>query len=154
MSLTSILIILVIALVLIFLEVFVLPGINIAGIFGIILLIAGLYLSYAKIGTPTAHFILAGTILSSMLILCFGLRAKTWRKFSLDTTVDGKIETFTPNSIKIGDTGKTITRLGPIGTIDINGQNVEAKSANIINANKDIVVTEINGNEIIVKPLK
>lgn len=154
MSLTSILILLFIALALIFLEVFVLPGINIAGIFGIILLIAGLYLSYDKIGAPTAHFILAGTILSSILILCFGLRAKTWSKLSLNTSIDGKIEIFKPNTIAVGDKGVTITRLGPMGKVMINGQEAEAKSDNIINAQTKIEVTEINGNEIIVKPLK
>lgn len=154
MSLTGIIIILLIALILIFLEVFVLPGINVAGILGIILLVVGIYLGYTELGKPAAHFVLTGTLLASALILIFGLRANTWRAVSLNTSIDGKIDNFVPDSIKIGDTGVTITRLGPIGSVQINGQTFEAKSANIINAKEKIVVTEINGKEIIVKPLK
>jgi len=154
MSLTGIVILLLIALLLIFLEVFVLPGINVAGISGLILLVAGIYLSYKNIGTPTAHYILAATLLFSILILIFGLRANTWRKLSLNTAVDGKVENFTNGSIKTGDRGITLTRLGPIGKVLINGIETEAKSTNIINAKTEIEVVEIDGNELIVKPLK
>lgn len=154
MTLTGIIIILFIALLLIFLEVFVLPGINVVGILGIVLLITDIYLSYTQIGTPTAHYILASALLLSILILIFGLRAKTWSKLSLNTSIDGKIENFKPNTITVGDKGVTITRLGPMGKVLINGQEAEAKSDNIINAQTEIEVTEINGNEIIVKPLK
>ncbi len=154
MSLTGIIIILFIALLLIFLEVFVLPGINVAGILGLMLLIAGIYLSYTQIGTPTAHYVLAGALFFSILILIFGLRAKTWSKLSLNTAVDGKIENFKPNTINVGDKGVALTRLGPIGKVLINGQEIEAKSANIIDAQTYIVVTEIDSNEIIVKSLK
>lgn len=154
MSLTGIIIILLIALILIFLEVFVLPGINVAGILGLLMLVGGIYLSYTQIGTPTAHYILASSLLISILILFFGLRAKTWSKLSLNTAVDGKIENFKPNTIIAGDKGVAITRLGPMGKVLINGQEVEAKSSNIVDAQTEIEVTEIDGNEIIVKPLK
>lgn len=154
MSLTGIIILLLIALLLIFLEVFVLPGINVSGIAGIILLMAGIYLAYKNIGAPTAHYVLAATLLLSILILVFGLRSSTWRKVSLNTAVDGKVVNFTDGSINVGDRGVAITRLGPIGKVLINGIEAEAKSANIIDAKTEIEVTEIDGNEIIVKSLK
>lgn len=154
MSLTGIIIILFIALLLIFLEVFVLPGINVTGILGLFLLTTGIYLSYTQIGTPAAHYILAGSLFVSIAILFFGLRAKTWSKLSLNTAVDGKVENFKPNTINVGDKGVALTRLGPMGKVLINGQEAEAKSANIIAPQTEIVVTEIDSNEIIVKPLK
>ncbi len=148
MTLTGIIIILFIALLLIFLEVFVLPGINVVGILGIVLLITDIYLSYTQIGTPTAHYILASALLLSILILIFGLRAKTWSKLSLNTSIDGKIENFKPNTITVGDKGVTITRLGPMGKVLINGQEAEAKSDNIINAQTEI---EVNNEWITIK---
>ena len=154
MSLTGIIILLLIALLLIFLEIFVLPGINVAGILGLLMMIAGIYLSYTQIGTRTAHYVLAATLFLGTLILLFGLRSSTWRKVSLDTSIDSKVNDDVSLNVKVGDHGTTTTRLGPIGTVLINGIAFEAKSANIIDAKTEIEVTEIDGNEIIVKPLK
>ena len=154
MSLTGIVILLLIALLLIFLEIFVLPGINVAGILGLLLMIAGIYLSYRQIGAPTAHYILAATLILGTLILVFGLRSSTWRKVSLDTAIESKAFDNVAENVKVGDHGTALTRLGPIGTVEINGMTFEAKSANIIDAKTAVEVTEIVGNEIIVKPLK
>ena len=154
MSLTGIIIILLIALLLIFLEIFVLPGINVAGILGLLLMIAGIYLAYRQIGTPTAHYVLAATLVLGTLILIFGLRSSTWRKVSLDTAIEGKAIDNVTGNVKVGDRGTALTRLGPIGTVQINGMTFEAKSANITDAKTAVEVTEIVGNEIIVKPLK
>lgn len=154
MSLTGIIIILLIALLLIFLEIFVLPGINVAGILGLLLMIAGIYLGYKQIGAPTAHYILATTLILGTLIMFFGLRSSTWRKVALDTAIESKVAGDVSENVKVGDRGTALTRLGPIGTVLINGKTFEAKSANIIDAKTEIEVTEIDGNEIIVKPLK
>ena len=154
MSLTGIVILLLIALLLIFLEIFVLPGINVAGILGLLLMIAGIYLAYRQIGTPTAHYVLGATLILGTLILIFGLRSSTWRKVSLDTAIEGKAIDNVAENVKVGDRGTALTRLGPIGTVQINGMTFEAKSANITDAKTAVEVTEIVGNEIIVKPLK
>lgn len=154
MSLTGIIIILLIALLLIFLEIFVLPGINVAGILGLMLMIAGIYLGYRQIGAPTAHYILATTLILGTLIMFFGLRSSTWRKVALDTAIESKVAGDVSENVKVGDRGTALTRLGPIGTVLINGKTFEAKSANIIDAKTEIEVMEIDGNEIIVKPLK
>ena len=154
MSLTGIVILLLIALLLIFLEIFVLPGINVAGILGLLLMIAGIYLSYRQIGAPTAHHILAATLILGTLIMFFGLRSSTWRKVSLDTAIDSKAFDNVAENVKVGDRGTALTRLGPIGTVLINGMTFEAKSANITDVKTEVEVTEIVGNEIIVKPLK
>ncbi len=154
MSLTGIIIILLIALLLIFLEIFVLPGINVAGILGLLLMIAGIYLGYRQIGAPTAHYILATTLVLGTLIMFFGLRSSTWRKVALDTAIESKVAGDVSENVKVGDRGTALTRLGPIGTVLINGKTFEAKSANIIDAKTEIEVMEIDGNEIIVKPLK
>ncbi len=154
MSLTGIIIILLIALLLIFLEIFVLPGINVAGILGLLLMIAGIYLGYRQIGAPTAHYILATTLILGTLIMFFGLRSSTWRKVALDTAIESKVADDVSENVKVGDRGTALTRLGPIGTVLINGKTFEAKSANITDAKTEIEVMEIDGNEIIVKPLK
>ena len=154
MSLTGIIIILLIALLLIFLEIFVLLGINVAGILGLLLMIAGIYLGYRQIGAPTAHYILATTLVLGTLIMFFGLRSSTWRKVALDTAIESKVADDVSENVNVGDRGTALTRLGPIGTVLINGKTFEAKSANIIDAKTEIEVMEIDGNEIIVKPLK
>jgi membrane-bound ClpP family serine protease len=153
MSLTGILVLIAIAMILILLEVFVLPGINVAGIAGLLILVLAIYYAYKDLGTPEAHFILGGTLVGSIGLLVIALRSNTWHRLSLKTASDSKVDSFETGTIKPGDSGETLTRLGPIGKVVINGQTVEAKSQNkIINANTAITVVKLEGKQIIVKP--
>jgi membrane-bound ClpP family serine protease len=55
--------------------------------------------------------------------------------------------------IKPGDTGKTVTRLAPIGRVEVNGVYYEAKSTdNIINSETDVTVVKVLNDKLIVKP--
>ncbi len=63
MSLTAVIILIIVGLLLVLVEFFILPGTNVAGIIGIILIIGAVYFSYRDLGTPLAHYILAGSIL-------------------------------------------------------------------------------------------
>lgn len=154
MSLTGIIILLLIAFLLIFLEVFVMPGVGFAGILGLLFLVAGVYLGYTRIGTPIAHYITAIVVGVSLLILIVGLRADVWKKVSLNTAVDSKVETHT-STIAKGDQGIAITRLGPVGKAEFNGETIEVRTTgNIVDAKTVVEIIKIDRNEIIVKPLK
>ena len=89
MSLTAIIILISIGLVLIVFEFLVLPGTNISGIVGIILIIGGIYYGYKDLGTPLAHFVLVGTLVLMVGTTIIILRSDTWQKMSLKTTVSG-----------------------------------------------------------------
>jgi membrane-bound ClpP family serine protease len=73
----------------------------------------------------------------------------------LDSVINGKVENFSHDKVKVGDTGKTIGRLAPMGKIKVNGEVVEAQSTGaFIDHQTDVKIIKIQLNKIIVEPIK
>jgi len=73
----------------------------------------------------------------------------------LDSEIDAKVENFSHDKLKIGDIGKTIGRLAPMGKIKVNGEVVEAQSTGtFIDHQTDVRIVKIQMNKIIVEQLK
>lgn len=152
MTLAGIIALIVLGIVLILLEFFVVPGITVAGIGGLILLISGVALSYSKYGTPGGHYLLAGTVLSLIFVIYFSFKSKTWKKISLNTVIDSKVKEDLSSKFKIGDNGTSVSRLSPSGTVSIKGELVEVESrSGLIDENEQVEIIKISGNKIIVK---
>lgn len=155
MTLTAILILIAVGLLLILIEFLVLPGTNIAGILGIIMIIAGIYFGYRDIGPPVANYILAGSLVFMAGSITYVLRSKTWQKLSLNSSIDGKFENVETLTVKPGDQGKSMTRLNPIGTVMVNEKTFEGKSGHkFIDPNTPIEVIKVIGNQLLVKPIE
>jgi len=151
MDIIIIVVLAVIAVLLFLLEVFFLPGITIAGFGGLLFAAAAVYEAYIMMGTPAAVFTLLGMALLFVICFIIFLKSGTWNKIALNTDINSKVEN-NVSKINIGDTGKTSTRLGPMGHVVINGVTVEAKAEDeIIDANEEIIVTELHANNITVK---
>lgn len=153
MSLTAIIILILIGIFLLIVEFLIVPGVTIAGIGGFLLLIAGIYFSYKFQGNKVGNYTLLVSVIVSIVALIYSLRLKTWKNVGLESNSDSHVESYDVSKINIGDTGKTITRLAPIGKAIVNNTICEAKStANFIDENTVITVVKLNNNQIIVKP--
>ncbi|MBW6459410.1 MAG: hypothetical protein K0B08_02450 [Bacteroidales bacterium] len=134
------------------LEILVIPGAGFAGIVGFILITIGVWQSYAVYGAMTGHLVLGGTFLLTIVTLALSLRGGTWRKLMLSTEIDSKVNLVDSEKIKVGDTGKTISRLAPMGKALINGEFYEVRTdGEFIDQHTDIVVEKIEVNKINVK---
>ncbi len=124
-----IIILLIIAAVILFLvELFVVPGISIAGILaGVCALIANYY-AFAHVGTGAGFLTLAVTAVASIGSLVWFMRSKTLDRLSLRQNITSKIDRSAEARIRPGDTGVTTTRLALIGYAEIGGNIVEVKS--------------------------
>ena len=59
------------------------------------------------------------------------------------------------NNVKIGDRGVAITRLAPMGKVEINGKTFEAKSVSeLIDEHSHVEVTGYENFNVIVKKVK
>ncbi len=155
MGLSGIIILILLGLVLILFEFLVLPGTNISGIVGLILILSGIYFAYKNLGTPEAHYILAVSFIIIVISLILILRSNTWQRLSLKSTIDGKVENLETKTITPGDKGKTLTRLAPVGTVMVNNNTFEGKSGHkFIDPNTPIEVIKVEGNQLIVKPIE
>ena len=137
-------------------EFLIIPGITIAGIGGVILTGAGIYLAYDNFGPLIGFYVLLGTLIVSVAILAYSLRSKTWKKAMLTTNIDGKAnESPEEGKINPGDKGTTVTRLAPMGRVQVNGIILEGKSVDgYLTPKTAIEVIKLVGSQVIVKPVK
>jgi membrane-bound ClpP family serine protease len=142
----------IIGLIFLALEILVIPGVGIAGIIGFILIAVGVWQTYAGHGMLAGHLVLAGTFTLTILTLVLSLRGKTWRRLALSTSIDSKVNLIDEENVKPGDSGKTVSRLAPMGKALINGEFYEVSTnGDFIDQQTDIVVLKIDHNKIIVK---
>ncbi len=155
MTLTAIILLIVLGIFLFLVEFLLVPGVTIAGIAGFILLVGGIWVAYDSLGPPVAHYVLAGTLVLSFVTIYFSLRSRTWKKLMLDSSVEGKVSSYTEDKVHIGDEGLAVTRLNPMGKVMINDEFLEAKSNGpYIEQQKKIRVINIKDFSVIVEPIE
>jgi len=152
MSWTIILVLIIVGLLFLVLEVLVIPGTTVVGVVGFILIAVGIWQSYAVHGSPAGHLVLASTILLTVGTLYLSLRSKTWNKVMLHTSIDSRANVVEEGSVNVGDTGKTISRLAPMGKALINDKYFEVTSTGeLIDQGTEVTVVKIDGTKILVK---
>ncbi|NLI71158.1 MAG: hypothetical protein GX361_00310 [Bacteroidales bacterium] len=133
-------------------EAFLIPGISIAGIVGVLLTVIAVWYAYHYLGTTAGHITLVGSIfLIGGSIYAFA-KSKTFDRMALKTNVESKVESVTETQIKPGDKGTTVSRLAPMGKVKINDITVEAKTADdFIDQDEEIVVLEVFKTNVLVE---
>ena len=85
--------------------------------------------------------------------MIFVLRAKTWKRFTLNTNIDSKAVS-QEDVLSVGDRGKTVTRLAPMGAVRIGDNVVEVKALEgMIDPGVEVEVVLLEDNRIYVSPV-
>jgi len=152
MSFVAIILLILLGIILFLVEFLLVPGITIAGIGGALCMGGGVFVAYKVYGSLAGNLVLLGTLLFIIITVYFSLKSKTWKKFMLNSKIDGKVNVIQEEKINEGDVGKTITRLAPIGRVMVNDISIEAKSTGaFIDENTEIEVVKVEKSKIIVK---
>ncbi len=152
MSWTIILVLILVGLLFLILEILVVPGTTLVGVLGFILMVIGIWQTYATHSTRTGHYVLAATLVLSIAVVAVSLRSKTWNRVMLHTELDGRANMRDLAKIKIGDEGISISRLAPMGKALINDEYYEVSSpGEFVDEGKAIVITKIEYKKIFVK---
>lgn len=153
MSWIVIISIIVFGLLFVLLEIFVLPGL-ISGIVGGLLVIFGIVKAFTEYGTTAGFIALVSTIIVFAVIMIIFFKTKALDKISLQDVVDGKVNTL-ETDIKVGDKGKTISRISPMGNAFINGTSLEVMTnGDFINEKTEIQVIKVDGSKVYIKEIK
>ena len=154
MTILIILFLIFLGVLLLLLEFAVIPGITIAGIGGVILLGASVYLAFDSFGILAGIITLAFVIVAVPVIVYRIFKSRTGQKMMLNSEIDGRVDQVDEAIIHIGDEGLTIGRLAPTGKVRINGLSMEAKSAvGFVDQNVKIKVVEILKTQVVVEPI-
>ena len=83
------------------------------------------------------------------------MRSKMLDKLALKKDIDSKVDRSAEQSVKVGDTGISTTRLAQIGYAEINNKIVEVKSMDgFLDEKTPIIVNRISNGTIMVERQK
>lgn len=140
----------IVGLLLLFAEILIIPGVGVAGILGLLSLAGSCVYAFLEIGNTAGIIVTAVLSVLLVALTVYVLRAKTWKRVSLSTNIESKA--VAEVTVSVGDEGKTLTRLAPMGQALIGEDPVEVKALEgMIDPDMDIVVVMIDDNKIYVK---
>ena len=116
-------------LILFIIEVFLLPGISIAGFVSAGCLLYANYYAFDTLGTVPGCITLAISVIGVVAITIWFMRSKTVDKLSLKKTIDYRPEPLKGLDLKVGDEGIALTRLALIGNAEFKGRIIEVRSS-------------------------
>lgn len=115
-------------LILFIIEVFLLPGVSIAGIASAACLLYANYYAFDTLGTFPGCITLAVSAIGVIAITIWFMRSKTVDKLSLKKSIDYRPEPLKGLDLKKGDEGVALTRLALIGNAEFDGNIIEVRS--------------------------
>ena len=140
-----------VGLVLILAEILIIPGVGVAGILGLLSLGGSCYYSFYEFGNLTGGIVTGVNALLLVITLIYVLRAKTWKRMSLQPNIDSKAVDDDSSYIAVGDKGQTVTRLAPMGMVRFGERTVEVKALEgILESGTDVEVVMIEDRRIYV----
>lgn len=152
MDILIIAVLIITAVILFLVELFVIPGISLAGISALGCIIYANYYAFANIGMAGGFITLGISAIACIGSLIWFMRSKMLDKLALKKDIDSKVDRSAEQSVKVGDTGISTTRLAQIGYAEINGNIVEVKLMDgFLDEKTPIIANRISDGTIMVE---
>ncbi|MCW5907279.1 MAG: hypothetical protein KIS94_05435 [Chitinophagales bacterium] len=147
--------IILLGLLLIFLEIFFIPGTTLFGVLGGLALLIGIVLMYSYYGTKYGHITLGLSLVAVFISIGLGFRVIESNKLSMKAEITGKVNELEIKGLEVGNIGTAITELRPNGKAIFEGIKAEVFSnGEYIARNTQVEITKVTNDKIFVKPLK
>ncbi len=144
-----------IAVVLLLAELFLLPGVTVAGILAAGGFVCACYYAFSAIGTGGGVITILVSVAACAGSIVWFIRSKTLDNLALQQRIDSQIDRSAELQVRPGDSGVTTTRLALIGYADIEGKIVEVKSEDgFLDEKTPVTVSRIVGGTIMVERKK
>lgn len=144
----------VIGLALIIIEVIFVPGTTIVGLFGLVCLAAGIWISFVQFGTGTGWLVTTISAISAGGLTIYSFRAGAWKKFALNKTIDSKVNDDKPLPVDIGSQGIARSSLRPMGKAEFDGKEIEVSTfGDFVETHTKIRVIKIDNRKVFVEPI-
>ena len=142
----------IIGLLLLFAEILLIPGVGIAGILGLVSLAGSCFYAFNQMGSTVGAIVTAVNVALVVGLSIYVLRAKTWKRLSLDTNIDSKAVADT--GLSVGDRGVTVSRLAPMGSVRFDTELVEVKALEgFVDPEVEVEIVLMEDGKIYVKPV-
>ena len=149
MEIAITIILVLLATVLLTVEVALIPGFGVAGVLGVLSMLASVFYAFFVVGNVAGWITIIVSGLICVSLFLWALYGKSLDRLALKKNIDSNVKGDELDKIKVGDRGVAKTRLALIGEANINGEVVEVKSEmGFINENEEVVVIRISGGTI------
>ena len=140
-------------LLLLFAELFIVPGVTFVGLAGALLLGLGVWQIYEAYGMLTGHLALLFMVVLSGWVIWKSFRTRFWKKFELHQQIDSKSNVDAQAlGLTMGQSGKTVTALRPQGMARFNEVQIEVASLDgWVDPGKMIEIAFIEGKKVFIK---
>ena len=137
-------------------ELVLLPGVSIGAILAMVCYGGSIYLAFRDFGTAAGVTVIVVILLLSLVAVVVSLRAKTWQRFSLKQEIRSSSMSVLPaEELRVGQHGVTLSRLSPMGKVEIDGKVYEAKSTGAyVDPRQEVEVVGFENFSVIVKTLQ
>ena len=144
----------IVGLVLVLSEIFLIPGVGVAGVLGVLSLGGACYYVFYEFGLLAGAVFTAAILTVLIGLIVYTIKTRAWKKLALNTKIDSKVQNIEEEALSVGDSGKAVTRLAPIGTARFDGKAYEVKSLEgMIDAGTEVEVVMFEDNKIYVRPV-
>lgn len=141
-----------VGIVLMIAEILLIPGVGVAGILGLLSMGGSCWYAFHEFGTVTGAIVTAVTAVVLVAFAVVVLRAKTWKRMTLNTTIQSKVNQLAVE-LHVSDKGRTLTRLAPMGSARFGDEVVEVKALEgMIDPDMDVEICMIDDGKIYVVP--
>lgn len=135
-------------------ELLVLTGSVVGTVLAMVCYGSAIYLAFAQYGTTVGIAVIAVIALLSLIATIVSLRAKTWRKISLQQELDSASMPLPEQKLHVGDRGVALSRLAPAGKVEIDGAIYEARSMDVfIDHRSEVEVVGFENFTVLVKKI-
>jgi membrane-bound ClpP family serine protease len=136
-------------------EVFLIPGISVAGIASALCLLYAVYYAFTSMGVVAGVITLLVSAVGVVAVTAWFMRSKTVDRLSLKQQIDYDLNPLKDIDIHVGDTGRAVTRLALIGNAEFGGHILEVRSADgFIDEKTPIRVERIADGVILVQKIE
>lgn len=150
-----ILLLILLAILFLIAELVLLPGISVAGVLSLICGGSAIYRAFTDFGWEAGVVVTLIELILALVTVVFSLRAKTWQRFALKQQVDSSTGSPVEHEVRVGACGRTLSRLSPMGSVEIDGKIYEAKLlAGYADPHTDVEVVGFENTSVIVKIIK
>lgn len=145
----------VLGVVFLLIEIFLLPGVSIAAIAGVLFTIGGIVYAYMFLGDTAGTIALISAVLLLSGLFIWLVKSRALQKIGLKTNIEETVDNSDVRSVQVGDKGVAISRLNPIGKVMINDRVVEGKSfdGEYIDEESQIEVIKVDTYNVVVKKI-
>ncbi len=149
-----IVLLIVLGLLFLFAELLLLPGLSVGAFLSLACYGGALYVAFDRFSVTAGIWSIAAIVILSLIVIVVSLRTKTWRKLSLEQKITSSSKSDAP-AVSVGDRGRSVSRLAPVGKVEFGGRLYEARSqAGYIDAGTEVEAVGSDDFSLIVKPVK